>query len=639
MTTKRLFFIIPIFNLFFVLNTFGQIQCTILDTKSNDPLIGVSIRYGKTKGLLSDINGKFYVENIQKNDTIFFSMVGYENQFVVSDNSKNNYTVFLKNIKNELLEVIIKGDKLSNLSTPSHLDLRKDILQKTYGLLEDPIQSIARMPGVGRVGDLFTPSRIYIRGGASDEILFLLDNTPVSWPWYFGGQKSIFNTDVIKNIELLTSGFSAAYGNYMSSVLNVSLKEGDFNAVHGSFSLGIYNAQAFIEAPIIKNKLSIICASRRTYMDKILKKASFPTPALFDTNLKLAYRVNQKNTITFANSISDESIDYQSKDSTGNGNLDKIISSGKKNTQSAIWQTNISQKMYNKLILTHNANKDNYQLNDETSIKTNSNIFGLRNDFTFFVAKNALIKSGFEFYKTDYTYTGFQKKSIDFSNPNEFTDLNQVFKINDKLNQIGAFMLYEGQITKKLSANVGLRWDSNLHSADISPRIRLIYSISKKSGFHLAWGKYHQFAGIGIQNANFLQSSLAIHYILGLKHRFNEIFSGWVEAYLKDYQGLAVQNTNSIYASDGVGKSKGIEFFIEKKLGKIQGWVSYALSNSMRTYGFDNKEYSANFDQKNIFNANVLWKIAAKNQDFIPNLIELNYRFETGRPYTPIKTD
>jgi hypothetical protein len=173
MTTKKLFFIIPIFNLFFVLNTFGQIQGTILDTKSNDPLIGVSIRYGKTKGLLSDINGKFYVENIQKNDTIFFSMVGYENQFVVSDNSKNNYTVFLKNIKNELQEVIIKGDKLSNLSTPSHLDLRKDIIQKTHGLLEDPIQSIARMPGVGRVGDLFTPSRIYIRVGASDEILFL----------------------------------------------------------------------------------------------------------------------------------------------------------------------------------------------------------------------------------------------------------------------------------------------------------------------------------------------------------------------------------------------------------------------------------------------------------------------------------
>lgn len=88
----------------------------------------------------------------------------------------------------------------------------------------------------------------------------------------------MFNTDIIKNIELLTGGFSAAYGNYMSSVLNVTMKEGNFRETHVSVSLGIYDAQSYIETPLIKDKLSLVVAARSTYYGQDSEKYWFSYP-------------------------------------------------------------------------------------------------------------------------------------------------------------------------------------------------------------------------------------------------------------------------------------------------------------------------------------------------------------------------
>jgi hypothetical protein len=603
----------------------------IIDANSRKELEGVFISTRNSTTTTTNSSGLFTLK-ISKNDTLYLSMIGYEKQLFIVQN-EDNVTIELKAISTLLNELIIKADKLSNLQTPGRLELRKDVLQKSHGLLEDPIQAITKMPGVARVGDLFTPSQIFIRGGNPNEILFLLDNTPISWPWYFGGQKSMFNTDIIKDIELITGGFSAAFGNFMSSVMNVTLKDGNFNETHGSISMGIYNAQGYIETPIIKNKLSVLLAARSTYMDKILKNASFPTPSLFDANIKLAYQVNPKNLITFTNTISSEGIDYQSKD---NGVMTKILSSGKKNTQSLVWQGQILDKIYNKLILTHNANKDDFELDESEKMKINSNTFGFRNDLTYFLTKDNLIKTGIESYATNYAIDGFETISINLTNPIDPTKNQNSYLITDRLSRIGTYLLYEGKILGKLQTNSGLRWDNNFNKGILSPRVKLVYPF-KNTSIHTAWGKYAQFAGIGIANANELPASNATHYILGIKQKINSQFSSWVEIYHKDYSNLHLFNMNGNYDATGEGISKGIEFFLEKSQGAIQGWVSYSLSKSERVNAFDRKLYDSNFDQRHIFNSSIEWRIP-KTNSYLPSSLQAIYRFETGRPYTPTLT-
>lgn len=535
----------------------------------------------------------------------------------------------------QLSEVIIRADRLSNLDSPGRLEIRKDVLQKTHGLLEDPMQTVARMPGVGRVGDLFTPSRLYVRGGDSDEILFMLDNTPITWPWYFGGQKSMFNTDVIKDIELLTGGFSAAYGNYMSSVLNVSMKEGSFRETHGSVSLGIYDAQGYLETPLVKDKLSLIVAVRSTYMDKILKNAGFPTPGLFDTNLKLAYRLNANNLITFTNALSYEKVDYTSS-ATGSDSLETILSKGRKNTQSLAWQSRFSDKTYNKFILTHNANDDEYALDLTDAIKTNSNTFGFRNDLSYFLTKSNQIKAGLEAYSTRFALSGFENLSINYTNPEQPSANRRTYDFAQNLNRMGAYLLYEGTVIGKLQANAGLRWDSNFEKTDLSPRLKLLYPVASNTSVHAAWGRYHQFAGLGTPDARSFASSYAAHYILGIKQRLGKAFSGWVEAYQKDYNRLRTPNPDGTYTGNGTGTSRGLELFLQKETGILQGWASYGLAKSTRTYGFDKQVYAAPFDQRHIINANVEWHIVTLGKSYLPALVQLTYRHETGRPYTPV---
>ncbi len=599
----------------------------IIDAQSREVVVGVVVS-SKNSVTTTDSRGLFALK-ATKNDTVSVSMIGYE-KYVFLVHNEDTVTINLKAKSIQLSELVIIADKLSNLQTPGRLEIRKDILQNSHGLLEDPMQAITKMPGVARVGDLFTPSQIYIRGGSPDEILFLLDNAPVSWPWYFGGQKSMFNTDIIKDIELITGGFSAAFGNYLSSVMNVTLKDGSFQETHGSVSMGIYNAQGYLETPLIRNKLSLLLAARSTYLDKVLKNASFPTPSLFDSNVKLAYQVNPKNLITFTNTISDESVDYQSID---DGVLTKIWSRGNKNTQSLMWQSKILDNVYNKVIFTHNANQDNFELDVSENMKIKSNTFGFRNDLTFFLRPENLIKIGLEGYSTNYILDGFERTSISLTNPAEPTQNQNVYQIEDKLSRMGAYVLYEGIIWGKLQTNTGLRWDTNLTNRTISPRIKLVYPF-KNTSIHTSWGEYYQFAGIGVKNANELPASKATHYILGIKQRINSQFSGWAEMYLKDYSLLYLSQYGGKFEAKGKGRSKGVEFFIERNQGKIQGWLSYSLSKSERMNAFDKNIYDASFDQRHIFNTNFEWKISKVNSYF-PSSLQVIYRFETGRPFTP----
>jgi vitamin B12 transporter len=613
-----------------------QVAGIVRDGVTRQPLIGVALQQAKGVGTLTDSQGRFALP--VSSDTIRISYLGYAPQIFVTDGQPtSDITISLLPQGLNLQEVIVKADQLSTLDVPGHIVLKRSLLERTQGLLEDPLNSLLTMPGISRVGDLFASSQLHVRGGAPDETLFLLNNVPMAWPWYFGGQKSMFNTELIDQIELLTGGFSAAYGNHMSSVLNVTMRDGSFSRTRGSVSVGVYNAQATLETPIVADKLSLLVGGRMTYMDKLAgNNPAFPYPTMNDISFNLSYRLNAKHQLNLSGTFSKESVDFASKEANA-GVPTSLYSLGYKNTQSLIWQSRWTSRLYNKLSLTNNTNNDEFALEDYSAQQLNSRSSGFRNDLTYFLGQQAQLKVGMEAYRSTFGQEGFQYLGIEFTDPQLQNTRRQVFMVSNTQSRTGAYAQYEGRLIGKLQTNVGFRWDQTGGRAVWSPRLRLTYPLSTALAVHAAYGLYHQFASLAMANQQQLDPNLAIHYLLGLKQTMGKGWSAWIEAYYKDYEQLTITRPDNTFANGGYGRARGIEGFVQKQQGPLQGTLSYALSQSQRTLGYDAKLLDAAFDQRHMLNATLDWFVERGEQFWLPSMLQLRFRYETGRPYTPIE--
>ena len=205
--------------------------------KTMEPLIGANVYILETlNGGTSNFSGNYNINGIPPGDYhLVVSLIGYKTDTLSIQLAGKDLVISLQmeeeSIKLEMAEVV--ADRVSERTSTSNVSFTPKVLHQNQGLTQDPLRTLAFLPGIGREGDLFSPSQIYVRGGAPDENLFLMDNNKVYFPYYFGGQKSIFNTDAVESIELLTGGFSAAYGNHMSSVMNVHTRDGDFESYKG----------------------------------------------------------------------------------------------------------------------------------------------------------------------------------------------------------------------------------------------------------------------------------------------------------------------------------------------------------------------------------------------------------------------
>lgn len=132
----------------------------------------------------------------------------------------------------------------------------------------DLIKSIQNLPGVNRGTELM--SGLYVHGGEGSDNLFLLDGVPMYQISHLGGLFSSFNTDVVEHLDFYKSGFPARYGGRMSSVVDVSTRDGDFSGYHGTFMIGLIDGRLQFEGPVVKGKTSFNVAFRRSWMDAVL---------------------------------------------------------------------------------------------------------------------------------------------------------------------------------------------------------------------------------------------------------------------------------------------------------------------------------------------------------------------------------
>lgn len=618
----------------------GSLYGAVIDGATVKPLTGVSIMLIGTKsGAASDASGHFRIADVPSGSyNVVAGMIGYKSDtFLVKiePEKTTELKIALEPRPVSLPSVVVSGERLAERSCVSdHLIERRTVLLRE-GQMQDPIRVIQTLPGITSLGDLFMPSQIYVRGGGPEENLFLLDWTKVHWPWYFGGMKSVFNSEIIDRIELLTGGFPVKYGECLSSVLNVTTRDGNREHVSGNVSVGLINTQALVEGPITSKGFFLISA-RRSYLDLVMSKnEGFPLPKFYDFNFKVGYEPWQGQKVSLSGLFTDEKIDFFDPNPRP-GIARRLYDLGKLNTQSLEWKSIISDKLYSLTAITREEVRYDVQIGWAEDLDIKALDLGLRQDLTWELAPRHEIKAGLElgYMKPDLTERlPFSIHYFDpVADPNDPATPMVNYRVDKPLKRYGAYLQDSWKVTERFSLTGGMRFDYlNLnHNKDLSPRLALSYGLSSSTTLRLAWGYYAQNPEMEhLSKDPTLKSKKAIHYVFGLTKKFDDNWAGWVEFYQKVYKDLVTGDSLGNYSNNGKGYSRGMELFLEKQKGRLTGWLSYSLGVSKRKEFLDQVESFSDFDQRHMASIVLDWNFSRRFT------LGLQFRYTSGRPYTP----
>ena len=258
---------------------------SIKDARTGEVLIGASVYIADLKrGTTTNEFGFFSLELPQKTSKIQFKFVGYTPQYKeLSGNENVTLNIELK-ADVELQTVVISAESYKEQVQTTQMSVVR-LTAKEAKLIPalmgetDILKTLQLKPGVqsGSEGQ----SGISVRGGQTDQNLFLLDDAVVYNPLHLFGFFSAFNGDAVKDVRLFKGDFPAQYGGRLSSVVDIRTDEGNRKAYNVSGGLGLIASRLTVQGPIVKDKVSFILGARRTYADvftRILNEKNLNKP-------------------------------------------------------------------------------------------------------------------------------------------------------------------------------------------------------------------------------------------------------------------------------------------------------------------------------------------------------------------------
>jgi hypothetical protein len=497
---------------------------------------------------------------------------------------------------------------------------------------KDVLKTIQLLPGVKSAGE--GNSGFYVRGGAADQNLILLDEAPVYNASHLLGFFSTFNSDAIKDATLIKGNGPAQYGGRLSSVLDVKMKEGNNKNYTVNGGLGLISSRLSIEGPIQEDKSSFILSGRRTYADVFLKATDkFKDNILYfyDFNAKANYKIDDKNRIYFSG--------YFGNDELGLGSSFNINWGNK--TGTVRWNRIINNKLFLNTSFIYSDYSYNVGLkNGETNFNVNSNIkdVNFKQDYTFYLNPRNTIRYGFNSILhtiTPSVFSGTVKNNINKVGRNGLENaiyLNNNFKANQQLTidyglRVSSYSIMGGDVYNvynddvKTSSILLQKSEFGKSYLNFEPRITTNYRINDLSSFKVAYARNVQHLHL-LSNATAASPSdqwigdsynikpeLADQTSIGYARNFkNNTYEFGAELYYKvmqnqlDYKDGTNINTITDVESAllyGVGRAYGFELLVKKKLGLFSGWISYTLSKTERKIeGInDGKWYNAKQDR------------------------------------------
>ena len=658
MKKKYFIFLFLLFSCFCVAQNQFTISGYVQDNQSGENLIGVSIYDQNTfKGTASNQYG-FYSLTINEGEyEITFSFIGYKSITKKINLNKNlRLNISLDNDAIMTEEVIITGEKLDkNVSSSSMSQAKLEVnnIKKIPVILGevDILKSAQLLPGIQSGGE--GNSALYVRGGGPDQNLILLDEAVVYNAAHLFGFFSVFNADAIKDINIIKGGMPAEYGGRLSSVLDITMKDGNNKKYEVDGGIGLLSSRLTIQGPFQKDKSSFIVSGRRTYVD-VLSKPFMPEDNAFsgsgyyfyDLTTKINYRIDDndrlylsgyfgRDVFNFANSDSDIGIEIPWGNATTSLRWNHLFNDKLFMNSSIIFSDyrfafNIAQQDFELKIFSGindwNTKLDFlYQPNQRNTIK-----FGVNYTYHEFTPGNASGRSGEVIFEPDKIYKQYSNEGALYVS-NDF-EVSDILKVHAGL-RFSSFQ-HSGKITflNYINNDITASDDNYRH---VEPRLSFRYKLSTTSSIKGAYTQNYQYIHLAstssvslptdlwVPSSTTIKPKFADQYALGYFKNLNDnMYETSIEAYYKEMTNLIEykegilpeDNTNS--SSDdafafGNGDSYGIELLLKKNKGKITGWVGYTLSKTTRFFDDVNNgiAFPAKYDRRHDLSITASYKL------------------------------
>lgn len=549
-------------------------------------------------------------------------------------------------------EITVTAEKDEPASSRiSQVSISTDFVNKmpSLGGEKDLFRVLQLLPGVQQSTEL--SSGLYVRGGSPDQNLNLLDGVIVYNPSHLGGFLSVFNTDALRDVKLIKGAFPAQYGGRLSSVLDMTMKEGTKDKFSGAGGISLISSRLTLEGPIDKNS-SFMVSGRRMYLDILTWLAQggsnddVPVYYFYDLNAKVNYQLSESDRIFVSGFFGR---DVLKEPSSSNENFD--ISWGNA-TANIRWMHIVSPELFTNFSFIYTDYTFGTEIfnerNNSENFNTQSHIkdFMLRAEAEYFPAKNHSIKSGVEAILHNF------RSDLSFDFTNEFID-NLTKKEIQSL-EAAIYVQDEWKITDLLNANIGSRlfyFQGGDYFA-FEPRISASYSLSDRTSLTGGFAVAHQFLHLIVRNDITLPTDLwfpstenikpsrSWQGVLGLEHIFaggEYLFSA--EIYYKDMQNLYEYKEESIFTfgipiedqfTAGRGEAYGLELFLNKRIGSFTGWVGYTLAWTRRQFDELNggRWFSPRYDRRHDVSFVLTYNIAERWE------IGASWVYGTGQAYT-----
>ncbi len=605
----------------------GDIRGFVYDDENGEPVIFTNvIIQGTTIGAATDINGFFSIAQVDAGDyNLMVTNIEYDTLIepvTVVANQITNVKLFAKAAERTLQTVTVTAqtqEKLTEVRISTIPITVKQIERlPSIGGEPDLAQYLQVLPGVIFTGD--QGGQLYIRGGSPIQNKVLLDGMVVYNPFHSIGLFSVFETDIIRSVDVYTGGFSAEYGDRVSAVIDINTRDGNKKEFGGEVSVSPFLGSLLLEGPIKRldesgSSISYLFTAKHSYLDQT-SQGLYPyvndgegIPFSFtDFYGKLSVNSNSGNKINFFGFNFRDSVtfsDVTSFDwkSTGIGSNFVVVPAESNVLIEGIFA-------YSNYDVTQNEADDKPR---------NSYISGFNGgvDFTYFIPDGD-VKYGVEVvgFQTDFTF---------------FNRLGQQYQQQQFTTQLSGYVKYRKVIGKKLviDPSVRLQYYSSLGEVSPEPRIGLKYNLTDRVRLKFAGGLYSQnlistrsdrdvvnlFSGFlsgpettldtpdGEDSRTKLQKST--HAIGGVEIDITDYIEFNVEPYIKYFNQLIEVNRNKLLPSDPdfateTGQAYGIDFLVKYDYKRLYVWVGYSFGFIKRYDG--NQTYPTHYDRRHNMN-------------------------------------
>jgi hypothetical protein len=588
---------------------------TVRDSETDEPLVGANIRLlPVNKGTQTNENGRFALNIEPGNYSLEISYIGYNKYTESIELTKNSANTFkLLSEGKQLDAIIIKADGIKDALNQTRMSvtrLETAQIRKIPAIFGevDIVKAIQFLPGI-KAGTEGTAG-FFVRGGGADQNLVLLDDAPIYNASHVGGLFSVFNPDAIQGLEVYKGNFPARYGGRLSSVLDIQMREGKTGKYGISGGIGLISSRLTAEGPLPKKKGSFLISGRRTYFDiftRIINRMNqnkpdynpIPDYYFYDLNAKLSYTLSTKDRLFISGYFGQDIFNFNTQSVDFDffwGNL----------AFSSRWNHFFNPKHF--LNVTAFFSQYRYKIANQFSVFS----FGLYSRIENYGGKAEFVwtptaKHNIR-YGTFYTWHTFTPTGLNVESIGDSIDINFRQRIYGQ--EFAAWFSDDYDLTQRLRISAGIRLAGFAARGKTylnpEPRLALRYKLSETWSFKSGYSRVNQYVHLASSGSASLPTDIWYPSTAVVRPQYaDQIAAGLtyalpkqeilitIEGYYKWMNRLvelregAQLFINPNLENDftfGRGESYGTELLVEKRTGKLTGWLGYTLAWANRTF-------------------------------------------------------